>query len=161
MSRIFDRTIGLLAVFAGFLLIFATLSVTVEVIFRYFLNRSIMWVVEVSEYILLWVTFLAAAWVLRHEGHVRMDLLLNRLSSRAQSLLNTITSTIGVFVWLTVVWLGIRVTWRLYETGYFTPTIMEFPKFIITSVIVVGSLLLSIQFMRRAHSNLRDYRASR
>ena len=41
------------------------LVVCAEVLLRYGFNSPISWVVEISEYALLWITFLGAAWVLR------------------------------------------------------------------------------------------------
>jgi len=159
-DTIFDRMLTHLSILAGFLLVFATFSVTAEVIARYFLNSPIVWVVEISEYILLYVTFLAAAWVLKNEGHVKMDLILSRLNPKTQHLTNTITSVVGVIVCSIIGWHGVRVTWRLFQTDYFTPTILELPKFIIIVIIAIGSFLLVIQFLRRAYGNLKAYSTS-
>ena len=158
---IFDRTIDLMAVLSGVLLIFSLLSVSTAIASRYFLNRPIGWVPEISEYILLSVAFLVAAWVLKGEGHVRMDLILQRLSPKTQLALDTVTSTISSVVCLIFTWYGLKVSWDLFQANYFTPTTLELPKFIFTAIIFLGCLLLSIQFLRRTYVYFASWKASR
>ena len=102
ITRIFERTNNLLAFIAGVIIIFTMAAVTYEVIMRYFLNRPTLWVVEVSGYSLLFITFLGAAWVLRRGGHVRIDLLTNRLKPRNQIRLNIITSIMAAIICLVI-----------------------------------------------------------
>ena len=65
---LYNRIVDLGAILAGVLLIFLMLSVTLEVGLRYFLGRPTSWVVEICGYTLLYIPFLAAAWVLRTDG---------------------------------------------------------------------------------------------
>lgn len=159
ITAIFDRTLEAMAILAGILLAFAVLSVSVAVATRYFLGYPIGWVIEISTYILLYITFLVAAWVLREEGHVAVDILLLRLKPRTQSLLNIVTSSISTFICLILTWYGLRVTWDLFQTNYFTPTELALPKWIINIIIFIGSLFLSIQFLRRTYGYLGSWRA--
>lgn len=149
-SHILDGILGSFSGLACALLIFIMLAVCAEIVMRYFLNAPILWVVEISEVILLYITFLGAAWLLRREGHVRIDMLLTRLPPKAQVLLNIITSTIGILMWLALTWYSIVVTLDLFQRGVLTPTVLHLPKFAIIVIIPVGSLLLAIQFLRRA-----------
>lgn len=154
-SATFDRTLEILLFFAGILLGFATLSVALGIVTRYFFARPMGWVTEISEYILLYSAFLVGAWVLRSEGHVKMDIVLNMLPPKAQSLINFITSLISCMVCLIITWYGAVVTWDLFKSKAFTYTILELPKFIFTFVICLGGLLLFIQFIRRAYGYLK------
>jgi len=159
LTAIFDRTLDAMAILAGILLAFAVLSVSVAVATRYFLGYPIGWVIEISSYILLYITFLVAAWVLREEGHVAVDIVLERLRPRTRSLINIGTSTISAVVCFILTWYGIRVTWDLFQTSYFTPTELELPKWIINAIIFVGSFLLFIQFLRRSYGYLESRKA--
>ena len=154
--RIFDRILDLLVILAGLLLVFSTLSVATGLFSRFFLNEPISWVTEISEYILLYVTFLVAAWVLRQEGHVKVDIVLNLLSSKAQFVINILTSVCCAIACFIVAWYGIKVTWELFKTNAFTYTVLELPKFIFIFVIFFGSFLLFIQFIRRIHGFLQN-----
>ncbi len=157
-TSIFDRTIGLLSLFAGILIIYMMLSVTAEVATRYFLGGMMGWVIEVSEYSLLFITFLATAWVLKREGHVRMDLVLRQLNPRAQTLLNIVTSIIGAVICLIIFWYGVQVTWNSYQIGYTMAKPLRPPQFLILFIIPVGSFLLFIQFLRRTYGYLGHWK---
>ena len=156
VANIFDRTIDVATLLAGILIIFMMLSVGADVVLRYFLGRPIGWVKEVAEYILLYIPFLVAAWVLRREGHVKMDFVLNRFSPKTQSMVNAITSLISAVICFLLTWYGVKTTWYFFQVGYVTPTVLRVPKFIIIAVIFVGSFLLFIQFLRRTYSYLGE-----
>ena len=150
-SAIFDSTIGIFAIFAAVLLAFIMLSVCTEVVTRYFLGRPLIWVIEVTEFVLVWITFLGAAWVLKREAHVVMDIVLVRLEPRTQALVNIITSVIGVAICLVLTGYGAFVTWDLYQREQFLPTILRPPSHILFAIIPIGSFLLFIQFLRRTY----------
>ena len=141
------------------LLIFATLSVNAEVIMRYFFNRPTMWVMETSEWTLLFITFLGAAWVLKREGHIRMDLLITRLNPRASAILNSITSILCAATMLVVAWYAVEATWDTLQRGVLTYGRLELPIYFVTAVIAVGSFLLSAQFLRRSYGYLKSARS--
>ena len=155
---IFDRILDLLVIFAGILVVFSTLSVAVGIFSRFFLNHPIAWVTEISEYIILYVTFLVAAWILRQEEHVKMDILLNLFGQKTQAVINIVTSIFCVVACIILTWFGARVSWELYKTKAFTYTVLELPKFIFISVIFFGGFLLVIQFIRRIHGCLQNLR---
>ena len=156
--KFYDRTIDIIALLAGILVIFLMLSVGLEVALRYFLGRPTSWVVEIAGYILIFIPFMVAAWVLRREGHVRMDLLLNRFSTRIQCLINAVTSLVGAIICLVLTYSGLKATF--YFVGYQTPTILMLPKSLIIAIIFVGSFLLFIQFLRRTFSYVERWRRS-
>jgi len=159
LTTIFDRTIEALAVGAAVLIAYLIVSVALAVILRGF-RTGIEGLFESTEYSLLWLTFLGAAWVLREESHVKMDLLLTRLSSRNQTILNVITSIIGAIICLALTWFGVKVTWDNFQTGYFLHTVIAPPIYPILIIIPVGSFLLFIQFLRRTHRYLESWRTS-
>ena len=128
---------------------------------RYFLTRPIAWVTEICQYIILYIAFLVAAWVLRYEGHVKMDLVLTRLPQKVQSGLNIFTSTLCTLACFVLTWYGLKVTWDLYVEKAFTYTILEVPKYLIVWVIFFGSLLLCIQFIIRTLGYIKDWLGSR
>jgi TRAP-type C4-dicarboxylate transport system permease small subunit len=154
-GHVFDLVLNLFAIVAGIIVSFITISVCVGILSRYFLNRPIAWVVEISEYSLLYITFLVAAWVLRHERHVSVDLVYNQLSSKGRSIANIFTSIVAGIVFLIITLYGIKVTKHQFDTKYFTPTILEAPKFVITLIIPVGTSFLLIQIMRRIYRHLQ------
>ena len=154
VGHIFDRAINLLAILSAVLIALMVLFICFEVVSRPFVRRPMLWTIEVSEYILVYVTFLATAWVLREEGHVSMDLILTKLRTKPRCVINVITSVIGAIISLIAVWYGIKVTVESYQTGYFLTKIVNIPFFIVSAVFPLGSFLLFVQFLRRAYRYL-------
>ena len=98
IGRVLDRLTDVSAFAAGLLLSFILLSVCLDVIMRYCLNRPLQWVIELTEYALLYITFLGTAWLLRTEGHITVDVVLNRLSPRRQAILRVFSSAVGIVI---------------------------------------------------------------
>ena len=146
---IFDRILSIMAILAGVLLGLATLMIGAEIAIRNLLGRPLGWVTEISAYILLYVTFLVAAWVLRKDRHVNIGFVLNLLKPKTQALICIITSVLITIVCLFLTWFGAKVTWDLYQAKYFEPTLLQLPKFPIIAIICLGSLLLFIQSIIR------------
>jgi len=157
---IFDRSVLFLALVGIAILIFMMVGITVDIILRYFFSCPIHWMLQVSAYCLLGMTLLCSAWVLKEEGHVKIDIVLNRLNPRTRSLLNTITSILSAIVFLIIAFYGAKVTLYHFQIGWFDVTLLRPPKWPIFACIPVGSLFLSIQFLRRSYGYLRSWRAS-
>jgi TRAP-type C4-dicarboxylate transport system permease small subunit len=160
-KNILDQTINVMFVFAGVLLLLAMIIISVGVASRYLLGRPIGWAIEIVEYSLLYIAFLTAPLVLRRGGHVRMDLIFNRLSPRLQSTLNLITSTLSTIVCFILFWFGARVTGDLFRTGYTTPTVLEVPKFVVIGIIFIGFGILFVLFSIRTYNLLSNWKAPR
>ena len=155
----FDAILNLGGVLTALIIIFIMIAVVYEVVMRYFLDRPTLWVLEVVEWCLVWMTFLCAAWVLKEEGHVKMDILVTRLNPRAQALLGVITSIISALVCLTFVWYGTQVVWDHFARGVVEAKMLRAPKAPLIVVIPAGFFLLFIQFLRRSHGLLVKWRA--
>jgi len=160
VMAIFDRITGLLALLGASLLTFIMFAVCWEVVSRYFLGHGIIWVIEFSEYTLLYITFLGTAWLLKRDGHVKMDIVLNRLNPKTQLLINSITSILGAFLCLVIAWAGADVALDHLQRGLHQPTLISPPDFPLFVIIPVGSFLLFIQFLRRSCSLLGSWRTS-
>ena len=158
--RIFDSIIDSFGMLAFILLLLLVAVTLYEIIMRYFIGRSELWTLETAEYSLLYITFLATAWLLKEERHVTMDLVLTRFKPNIQARISTITSVIGAVMFLVVSGYGAKVTWQTFQTGYLLPTMMEVPAFAILVIIPVGSFLLFIQFLRRAYGYARSWKAT-
>lgn len=160
VTNIFDGTINLLALLAAVILILVMLVVLYEIAMRYFLNRPTIWVQEYSEFSLLFITFLGTTWLLRREGHVRMDMVLSRLTPRTQIVVNIITSILCAIVFLVVTGYGVEATWEAFIAGARRSSLLRTPTFTVLFIIPIGSSLLFIQFLRRTYGYLRNWRSS-
>jgi C4-dicarboxylate transporter DctQ subunit len=136
LLRSWDRLNEAIMVLAGIFLWGQMVIVNIEIVSRYF-GRPTTWVAEISSILILWIPFMIGGWVLRKEGHVKMDLLIERLS------------TVAGFL-TTLYWIGNK-----------TPTMLMLPRSPIIGIIFVGSLLFTVQFFIRALENLKQWKTGR
>jgi TRAP-type C4-dicarboxylate transport system permease small subunit len=161
LGIIFDGALNVTAFLSGLLLIVLMLLVCMAVVLRYFFKSPLGWSTEVSQYIFVFMGNLVIAWVLRREKHVKVDVLVNSLNRKTQGLINIITSAAGTVTSFIITLFAVRVTWDLYRTSYFEPTILMIPKSIFIAVIAFGCLMLSIQFTRRTYDYMKSWSSQR
>lgn len=152
-TSVFDRALDVGAFAAAVLLIFMMLAICLEVVARR-IGYPQEWQIEITEDCMIFITFLGTAWLLKREGHVKMDILVNALNPRAQAWLGIITSVIGIIISLYLVVWGSMVAWDHYQRGVFQMTPLLMPTAPLLAIIPIGSILLLIQFLRRTHGYL-------
>ena len=150
----FDAALKFLANAGMVLLFLMMMAVCWEVFSRYFLGRGTSWVIELSEYAILYMTFLGTAWVLQQDGHVEMDIVVNALQARTRRITRCSSSVICAVVCLLLTWSGADVAVDYLQRGQHRPTLMAPPDFPLFAIMPAGFLLLAIQFLRRARHAL-------
>jgi len=133
---------------SGIMLIFMGAFSTYEVIMRYFFNSPTIWVMEVTILLVIASTFLALAYALIEKAHVRVDSFVNYLRPSTALALEVCTSVIGMLYLLILDWESAKLTYTLFQTWEVSPTILKVPLFIPNLFIVIGSVMLTVLFLR-------------
>lgn len=130
------------------------LLVVINVVCRYILNFSLVWAEEVSQYLMVWVTFLGAGLALRQGRHVAVEMLQEYLPAGAKHGVRwAIAGAVLVFIVFTGV-LGVMFAW--FAKDMETP-VLNISMAIPYAAVPVGCLLLAIHLVLVA----RDYVAGR
>ena len=146
------------AVVAAILFAFLTLASSFEVVMRYLLNRPTSWTYETSEYAVAFLAFLGAPWLLKLEGHVSLDVVVDRVNKKHRALFRFINSVAGAVMCLIVAYIGVGVTWDFFRRGVLQPTVLEPPKFVLLAVVPISFILLCLQFVRRAYASRKTWK---
>jgi len=157
-DRVFHQINMVLFYFSAVLLGWLIFMVGADIILRSVFNSPLGWAKEISEYIILALPFLLASWIMESEGHLKMDLLIDKLSPRAQNALNAITYSVGALVVLILCAFSLRVTLEFYHTHHFTATLLRLPKCIFTGIIFLGFAMLFIQLLRKICGFIDTYK---
>lgn len=144
----FDHLLDALAYLAGMLIFVITFFVCGSVVIRYLGFRPPIWVLQFTEYGLLWFTFLAAAWLLRHNGHIRIDTLTSRLRPKAHKAIQVVDDVLGFIVSMVIFIFGTVHTIELAQRGIMEVKGLTVPKAPFFVIIPIGGLVLAIQFAR-------------
>ncbi len=161
IAHIFNSIVNIGGALSGGLLVVVMLLTSIKVIFRYVLREGLLGVDQISGTLLLYITFLGAAWVLRREEHVTIDLLVTRLSPKVQRWMNVFNSILGALICLILTIYGTLEVIYSWQRGILIPAEIEIPRVINLAVIPLGSFFLFLQFMRRAQLHFRGGKAER
>ena len=152
----FDRVLDWMAALAGILLLAITLIVTYSVVLRYLHVSPPIWVLQYTEYGLLWITFLGAAWLQRRDGHIRIDSVITHLPAKIRTRLEIFNLVLGCLVTLTVFYFALIHCFELFHREIMEVKATNVPKYFIFWIIPFGSLVLFLQFVRDAWNKFRQ-----
>jgi TRAP-type C4-dicarboxylate transport system permease small subunit len=125
-----------------------------NVVARYFLNTSIVWAEELSQYLMVWIAFLGAGLALREGRHVSVDLLQDALGPAARRALRWLIALVLLAFMATLVVLGFRFAEFAWDLE--TP-MMQARLGIVYLAVPVGALVFVVHLL----FIWRDYIAKR
>lgn len=149
LNRVFLKTNQVLGyVAAGFVVVMAV-SVLYDVLARLMFRAPTIWVIDMNEYLLVYLTFVPASWILMNDHHIKVELVTSRLNPRSRKRLRFVTDILGLFYCVVLAWQGWLIAWYALERGYRFSTALSFPKFPVLVIIPVGAAWLSLAFLLR------------
>ncbi len=142
----FDKILKVTVIISASLVLSIAFLVSFSVISRYFFGKPFAWVIEISEYLLLWSTFVAAAWVLKEDAHIKIDLVINFFSTSTRRSIELGTQILGALLFLAIAVYGFVEAYSFYERGIAAVGMLRVPKYLLLLSIPTGSLLLTVQY---------------
>lgn len=109
LKRFCDRLAWNTAVLSVICLLVMTVSILINVYFRYVLNAPLAWPPELARFMMVAVTLLASSLAMRSGAHVGVSIVVLRLPIRAQAWLFTLNSALILGFLLILLWYG----WQL------------------------------------------------
>ncbi|MCQ9618279.1 TRAP transporter small permease [Paenalcaligenes niemegkensis] len=147
--RIYHRSLDLMAGIAALLILLVTLGISVDVFTRYITGRPIIWMFDVSQYVLLYIPCLGMAWLAREQGHIAITTFVEMASPSkvaAIRLLTTLASAITCSVIAYWAWI---VLFEKISSGSVFVQAIEVPESWVYWVIPVGFSMTAFEFFRQ------------
>jgi TRAP-type C4-dicarboxylate transport system permease small subunit len=107
------------------------------------------WTLDIAEYLLYAITFLGAPWVLREEGHIAIELVVERLPRRARRAARIASDALGALVCAVLLYYACRAFWRSYASGNLVYETFVFPEWYLYCLAPPVFLLLLLIFAGR------------
>ena len=123
------------------LLFFMMVLGTCDVMGRYLFNKPILGTFEIFEILLPAIVLLGLGYTQGNNAHVRVEILLSRLSFRKQTISNFVTSGLALFISVLILWRGWSLASGYWRMGRTIPTI-EVPMFLTQLLVPLGALML-------------------
>ena len=86
IGKVFDRLEAALKVICGVLLVGFVILTLIQVIMRYIFKMPLSWSEQVARYMFIWMLMLYMPVIMRHGNNLGFDLIINRLSKKAQNI---------------------------------------------------------------------------
>ena len=134
-----------LAVVAGAMLVAIFAAIVYDVSLRFAGLRPPIWTSAASEYALLYLTTLAAPWLLRHRGHVYIATFVSALPPVPRRVIERAVYLIGAVVCLIIAYVSFDLAWR--SEGWEIRT-FEMPRWLVFVTMPAAFVLLAIEFLR-------------
>ncbi|OGO16660.1 MAG: hypothetical protein A2Z02_04830 [Chloroflexi bacterium RBG_16_48_7] len=142
-ENVIDRLSQWLGILATVFVMSIMVLTVIDVLLRFLLNHPIVGSVELCEYFIVMGGFLGAAWCAVKGGHVKVGMIVDRLSPRAQCIADVVNYFLGIIVIPLV-------SWRLFVQGDnvriedITSSNLEIPAFPFYYLASIGFALLSL-----------------
>lgn len=109
--------------FSGVLLLVMTFVLFLNIVARNFLGYSYIGAEAVGTYLMVWLTFIGAAFIVPAHGHVSVDLLLRACKPPLQRILVLLTALAGMAVAAYLAVFGVQLTVFIFSTGQVETTL--------------------------------------
>ena len=134
---------------------FITFAITYDVIVRYVFNDTLLWLNDVTGYLLAALTFLGGAYVMSRDGHTRVDILVTHAPLSIRRPLTVVDALLVLGVCFVLAVASGYTVWDSYQRSVSVVGIVQVPRALVLAPIFVGSVLLCIERVRYLRRLLR------
>ena len=160
IEKIFDRFSDILGKLLAWLMVAMMLNVFYDVVMRYFFKSGSIAMQELEWHIFSIVILFGVSYTLKEDGHVRVDLIYDRLSYKKQAIINILGIIFFLFPIASLIAFGsIDFAIEAYTSGEQSGDPGGLPhRFILKSMIPISFFLLMFVAMGMILKNINIYR---
>jgi len=114
-----------------------------DVTLRYVFNKPIVGSFDLTEYMMAIVVAFSLAYCAVMKGNVRVDLVVSRLSQRAQAIIDSVTGLLGLGLFSLITW-QCFVYMKILFASKLASSVMLIPAFPFVGLVACGSALLTL-----------------
>lgn len=134
------------------LLFIMVIVVFAQVVIRYALNNPLAWSEEIARYILVWLTFLGAAYAMSKQAHVGVEVFVKLFPVKIQKGVLVLATFVSLFFFAIMIYQGYLFALRTMTQ---TSPVLHFPMGGVYSVIPLSGIILSINLIYNTIQELK------
>lgn len=146
--HLIDKICNVLAIFAGIYLVAIMFAIVFQATVRSFGFSGSSHIFTFSEYGLLYIVMAASPWLVKHKGHVYIELLTAIIPKRFAPGFSRVVTFICVLICLTLVWYTGEATLKAFNRADYDMRSLDMPKWMLLVSMPVCFLLMALQFSR-------------
>ncbi|EAQ02377.1 hypothetical protein OB2597_19881 [Pseudooceanicola batsensis HTCC2597] len=151
MGRIYEKILLGLAILGGLLLVFLVVVIGGEAILRLFNIGLIRGSVQFSEYAIFSLAMLAAPWLLYHDGHLRVTVVLDNMGPRVRARALLLTDFIGLAACAVTLRYAVDVLIGSFRSGQLIFNDVVVSEWLLQWQVPLALALLAVEFIRRIY----------
>ncbi len=148
VNRILDVMSDISLVIARVMIVIMIVLVVIDVVARYAFNSPLGFASEYVMYLMVGVTLLAANYVLREKGHIRVDIVVRLLPPRVQAWLLVVTDAVSIFAVVILLIQTFNLTAQSFANNTSSVTAMATPLGVVQLMLPIGFGFLLLEFIR-------------
>lgn len=146
--HLIDKLCNALAIFAGVYLVAIMFAIIFQASARSFGFSGSSHLFTFAEYGLLYIVMAASPWLVRHKGHVYIELLTAIIPKRAAPAFSRLVTFICVLICLTLVWYTGEATLKAFNRADYDMRSLDMPKWLLLVSMPICFSLMALQFSR-------------
>ena len=119
-----------------------TITVLIQVFFRYVMQSPLRWTEEAARYLMIWLVLLGSGVAMRNKAHLQVDVLTSALPEKPKKFVNIIVSALVIAFLLIMTVYGFKVAMK---TMFQTSPAMRLPMSLIYAAFPVGGVLMIME----------------
>lgn len=149
-----DQIIGRAEAFAlGWAILVLAAFTVANVAGRFFFDESIFFVEELTEFLMVLITFFGLGYVTRKGRHIRMTALYDQLPPRGKKALMIVIALVTAAMMFMMAWYALEYVQRTAARGKVTPA-LQVPLYLTYIPVVLGFFLSGVQYLFTVIRNL-------
>jgi TRAP-type C4-dicarboxylate transport system permease small subunit len=148
VAALYRHLLEALAVVAGVMLAAMAFAIVLDVVMRNLGLQPPAHTLTLTEYGLLYLTMLAAPWLVREKGHVYIELVTAALSPRTRFRLTRMVYALCVLTCAVMFWFGLEVTLAHYQREVIDVRSFDMPRWLLSASLPLSFGLMTIEFAR-------------
>ena len=141
----------------GTAVLFLMVALTfVDVILRYIFNSPIKGVLEITEVMMILAIFLAVAHTQNEKAHISIDLITSHLAPKARTIMEFITTLLGIGIFIIAIWRTIVQTMLFVQKNVMHSQYFSLPNAPFSAIVALGCTALCLLLLRDLLGKLVD-----
>ena len=155
MKAIVNQMNDVLKMILNTMLFVMVVAIFLQVVFRYVLDNPLAWTEESARFLLVWITFLGAAYAMVSGAHVGVDVVVNLFPKRLKNVTSCLAWLACMAFFILMVWQGFKLA--NLTMGQTSPA-LGIPMGVIYYIIPVSGLILIINATAKLIEDLKGER---
>ena len=130
-----------------------SIAMVVDLVSRLAFGRPMSGMIEMQTYMLVFMAFFSIAYTMLKNQHVSVDLITSLMSARTNSILQSIFSIWGAFIFAAMSWQTGSRSLEALQRGEISD-IIKMPFWVLYAVVAVGTLLLALTLLSLLFTHL-------